>query len=123
MVPLRARIAERLNQSGPTVSQTVARMELKQLLHVTATDRRLELSEGGRRLATRVMRKHRLAECRPVAVARAGTGWPSTRIAVEGHPVQSAEGVREARPRGETRGGAGRRQAGNSAWSSSSATL
>ena len=27
IVPMRARIAERLNQSGPTVSQTVARME------------------------------------------------------------------------------------------------
>ena len=27
VVPLRARIAERLGQSGPTVSQTVARME------------------------------------------------------------------------------------------------
>jgi DtxR family transcriptional regulator, Mn-dependent transcriptional regulator len=27
IVPLRARIAERLSQSGPTVSQTVARME------------------------------------------------------------------------------------------------
>jgi DtxR family Mn-dependent transcriptional regulator len=27
IVPLRARIAERLHQSGPTVSQTVARME------------------------------------------------------------------------------------------------
>ena len=27
VVPLRARIAERLNHSGPTVSQTVARME------------------------------------------------------------------------------------------------
>ena len=27
VVPMRARIAERLGQSGPTVSQTVARME------------------------------------------------------------------------------------------------
>ena len=27
IIPLRARIAERLHQSGPTVSQTVARME------------------------------------------------------------------------------------------------
>ena len=30
--PLRARIAERLHQSGPTVSQTVARMERDGLL-------------------------------------------------------------------------------------------
>ncbi|NHI19642.1 metal-dependent transcriptional regulator [Phycicoccus endophyticus] len=59
--PLRARIAERLGHSGPTVSQTVARMERDGLLHV-AGDRHLELSELGRTLATRVMRKHRIAE-------------------------------------------------------------
>ncbi len=62
IVPLRARIAERLAQSGPTVSQTVARMERDGLLHV-AGDRQLALSEMGRVLAMRVMRKHRLAEC------------------------------------------------------------
>lgn len=61
IVPLRARIAERLNQSGPTVSQTVARMERDDLVHLDA-DRHLELTEQGKLLATRVMRKHRLAE-------------------------------------------------------------
>ncbi|MYR05810.1 dihydrofolate reductase [Gordonia sp. SID5947] len=61
IVPLRARIAERLEQSGPTVSQTVARMERDGLLHV-AGDRHLELTERGRDLAVAVMRKHRLAE-------------------------------------------------------------
>ncbi len=61
VVPLRARIAERLGQSGPTVSQTVARMERDGLMHV-ADDRHLELTEQGRHEATRVMRKHRLAE-------------------------------------------------------------
>lgn len=61
IVPLRARIAERLNQSGPTVSQTVARMERDGLVSVEG-DRHLELSPAGRILATRVMRKHRLAE-------------------------------------------------------------
>ncbi|PSK98239.1 DtxR family iron (metal) dependent repressor [Haloactinopolyspora alba] len=61
IVPLRARIAERLHQSGPTVSQTVARMERDGLLHVDE-DRHLELSEKGSLLATRVMRKHRLVE-------------------------------------------------------------
>ena len=61
IVPLRARIAERLLQSGPTVSQTVARMERDGLLTVQG-DRHLELTEEGLRLATRVMRKHRLAE-------------------------------------------------------------
>jgi DtxR family transcriptional regulator, Mn-dependent transcriptional regulator len=61
VVPLRARIAERLGHSGPTVSQTVARMERDGLLHVSG-DRHLELTESGRAKATRVMRKHRLAE-------------------------------------------------------------
>ncbi|PRY53476.1 DtxR family iron (metal) dependent repressor [Knoellia remsis] len=61
ITPLRARIAERLGHSGPTVSQTVARMERDGLLQV-AGDRHIELSEEGRRLATRVMRKHRIAE-------------------------------------------------------------
>jgi DtxR family Mn-dependent transcriptional regulator len=62
IVPLRARIAERLHQSGPTVSQTVARMERDGLLSVQG-DRHLQLSDQGRELATAVMRKHRLAEC------------------------------------------------------------
>src|SRR6059058_2005579 len=61
IVPLRARIAERLRQSGPTVSQTVARMERDGLVTVQG-DRHLELTTEGMRLATRVMRKHRLAE-------------------------------------------------------------
>ncbi len=61
IVPLRARIAERLHQSGPTVSQTVARMERDGLVTVEG-DRHLELTDEGMRLATRVMRKHRLAE-------------------------------------------------------------
>jgi DtxR family transcriptional regulator, Mn-dependent transcriptional regulator len=61
VVPLRARIAERLGQSGPTVSQTVARMERDGLV-VVAGDRHLELTEPGRARAVSVMRKHRLAE-------------------------------------------------------------
>ncbi|MCY7396676.1 MAG: metal-dependent transcriptional regulator [Nocardioides sp.] len=61
IVPLRARIAERLHQSGPTVSQTVARMERDGLVTVQG-DRHLMLTDDGARLATRVMRKHRLAE-------------------------------------------------------------
>ena len=59
--PLRARIAERLEHSGPTVSQTVARMERDELL-IVDSDRSLELTESGRELATSVMRKHRLEE-------------------------------------------------------------
>lgn len=61
IVPLRARIAERLGHSGPTVSQTVARMERDGLL-VVSGDRHLELTPAGSAKATRVMRKHRLAE-------------------------------------------------------------
>jgi DtxR family transcriptional regulator, Mn-dependent transcriptional regulator len=61
ILPLRARIAERLHQSGPTVSQTVARMERDGLVTVEG-DRHLELTEVGRMQAVRVMRKHRLAE-------------------------------------------------------------
>src|SRR5271154_7093727 len=61
VVPLRARIAERLAQSGPTVSQTVARMERDGLV-VVAGDRHLELTDSGRGRAVAVMRKHRLAE-------------------------------------------------------------
>ena len=61
VTPLRARIAERLGQSGPTVSQTVARMERDGLVHVES-DRHLALTETGRRRAVAVMRKHRLAE-------------------------------------------------------------
>lgn len=59
--PLRARIAERLRQSGPTVSQTVSRMERDGLLTVEG-DRQLVLTELGRQKAVGVMRKHRLAE-------------------------------------------------------------
>jgi len=61
IVPMRARIAERLGHSGPTVSQTVARMERDGLLLLSG-DRHLELTDPGRFKATRVMRKHRLAE-------------------------------------------------------------
>lgn len=72
IVPMRARIAERLSQSGPTVSQTVARMERDGLL-VVEGDRHLELTTTGREAATRVMRKHRLAECLLVEVL--GMPW------------------------------------------------
>ena len=61
VTPMRARIAEQLGHSGPTVSQTVARMERDGLVHL-GDDRRLELTELGRTTAVRVMRKHRLAE-------------------------------------------------------------
>src|SRR5664279_1532018 len=64
IVPLRARIAERLGHSGPTVSQTVARME---------RDGLLALAGDRRQRAVRVMRKHRLFERRLVDVL--GLEW------------------------------------------------
>ncbi len=77
VVPLRARIAERLQQSGPTVSQTVARMQRDSLVWV-ADDRRLVMTELGRRRAVSVMRKHRLAECLLVAVI--GLQWEDVHV-------------------------------------------
>ncbi|HUZ38248.1 MAG TPA: metal-dependent transcriptional regulator [Streptosporangiaceae bacterium] len=77
IVPLRARIAERLGQSGPTVSQTVARMERDELVRLEG-DRQLVLTETGRTLATGVMRKHRLAECLLVGVI--GLPWEEVHV-------------------------------------------
>lgn len=71
--PLRARIAERLKQSGPTVSQTVSRMERDGLVSVHQ-DRHLELSEAGLARAIEVMRRHRLAERLLTDVI--GLEWP-----------------------------------------------
>ncbi|ROS21755.1 metal-dependent transcriptional regulator [Cellulomonas sp. PhB150] len=73
ITPLRARIAERLGHSGPTVSQTVARMERDGLV-VVSGDRHLELTEVGHGKAVRVMRKHRLAERLLTDVV--GLEWP-----------------------------------------------
>ena len=70
--PMRARIAERLDHSGPTVSQTVARMERDGLLSLR-DDRQLEFSDVGRLTAIEVMRKHRLAEQLLLEVI--GLGW------------------------------------------------
>ncbi len=61
IVPLRARISERLGHSGPTVSQTIGRMERDGLV-VVEGDRHLELTPDGRSKAIHVLRKHRLAE-------------------------------------------------------------
>ncbi len=60
--PRRARIVERLHQAGPTVSQTVARMERDGLL--TLRDgRTIELTDEGFIESRNVMRRHRLSEC------------------------------------------------------------
>lgn len=72
IVPMRARIAERLDHSGPTVSQTVARMERDGLLRVEE-NRTLSFTDEGRLMAIEVMRKHRLAELLLLEVI--GLGW------------------------------------------------
>src|ERR1700712_3803653 len=94
ITPLRARIAERLHQSGPTVSQTVARMQRDGLVTVQG-DRHLELTPEGRRLATRVMRKHRLAERLLVDVI--GLEWEDVHVeACRWEQVMSETGERRA---------------------------
>lgn len=62
IAPMRARIAERLEQSSPTVSQTVARMERDGLLTLS-DDRVIQLTDAGRAEGVRVMRRHRITEC------------------------------------------------------------
>jgi len=58
---LRARVAERLHLSAPSVSEGVSRLEEQGLLRLTE-DRTVELTDRGREWASSVMRKHRLAE-------------------------------------------------------------
>jgi DtxR family Mn-dependent transcriptional regulator len=55
-----ARIAERLGRSAPTVSEMLER--LTEDGYVTRQGRRLDLTQSGRNLAEKVVRKHRLAE-------------------------------------------------------------
>jgi DtxR family Mn-dependent transcriptional regulator len=61
VVPLRARIVERLGVSAPAVSETVKRLEREGYLTLDA-DRVLHLTESGRAYATSMLRRHRLAE-------------------------------------------------------------
>ncbi|WP_353065289.1 metal-dependent transcriptional regulator [Arcanobacterium hippocoleae] len=58
---MRARIVERLGQSGPTVSETVARLE-RDGLFVMPDGKHIEFTERGRELAADVMRRHRVSE-------------------------------------------------------------
>ena len=61
IVPMRARIVERLGVSAPAVSETVKRLEREGFLTMD-TDRVLHLTVSGRAYATTVLRRHRLAE-------------------------------------------------------------
>jgi DtxR family Mn-dependent transcriptional regulator len=61
IVPLRARLVERLGLTAASVSETVARLEDQGYVHL-AGDRSVQLTAKGRGLATTVVRRHRLAE-------------------------------------------------------------
>ena len=61
IVPMRARLVERLNVSAPAVSETVKRLEREGYLTLD-DDRVLHLTETGRAYATSMLRRHRLAE-------------------------------------------------------------
>ena len=61
IVPMRARIVERLGVSAPAVSETVKRLEREGFLTMDR-DRVLHLTVSGRAYATTVLRRHRLAE-------------------------------------------------------------
>ena len=61
VVPLRARLVERLGLSAPTVSETVQRL-IDHGYVVMRAGHRLELTEAGAAIATSVVRRHRLAE-------------------------------------------------------------
>ena len=73
IVPMRARIVERLGVSAPAVSETVKRLEREGYLTMDA-DRVLHLTETGRTYATSMLRKHRLAEVLLVEVLK--VPWP-----------------------------------------------
>lgn len=56
---IQARIAERLEVSRPAVSEMIRRMETEGLISIGST---ISLTDAGRTLAERVVRRHRLAE-------------------------------------------------------------
>ena len=57
---IQARIAERLSVSRPAVSEMIKRMEVEGL--VALDGHRIDLTPAGRKLAERVVRKHRIIE-------------------------------------------------------------
>ena len=59
--PLRARLVERLGISAPAVSETVARLSAAGYTELLE-DRSIRLTPKGRKLATTIVRRHRLAE-------------------------------------------------------------
>jgi DtxR family Mn-dependent transcriptional regulator len=61
ILPLRARLVERLGVTAPAVSETVKRLEREGYVTLDE-DRVLHLTESGRDYAMAVLRRHRLAE-------------------------------------------------------------
>ena len=61
VVPIRARLVERLGLSAPAVSETVNRLVDNGYAELL-DDRSLRLTEKGREVATSIVRRHRLAE-------------------------------------------------------------
>jgi DtxR family Mn-dependent transcriptional regulator len=61
IVPMRARLVERLGLSAAAVSETIGRLADQGYVSL-ADDRSLQLTVKGRGLATTVVRRHRLAE-------------------------------------------------------------
>jgi DtxR family Mn-dependent transcriptional regulator len=61
VVPMRARLVERLGVSAPAVSETVRRLEREGYLTLDE-DRVMHLTDTGRAYATSMLRRHRLAE-------------------------------------------------------------
>lgn len=57
---IQARIAERLNVSRPAVSEMIRKMEREGL--ISSDSGQIELTADGQSLATRVVRRHRIAE-------------------------------------------------------------
>ena len=69
IVPMRARIVERLGVSAPAVSETVKRLEREGYLTLDV-ERVLHLTPTGRAYATSMLRRHRLAELLLVEVLK-----------------------------------------------------
>jgi DtxR family Mn-dependent transcriptional regulator len=61
VVPMRARLVERLGLSAAAVSETIGRLSDHGFVELRG-DRSLHLTDKGRSLATTVVRRHRLAE-------------------------------------------------------------
>src|SRR5215471_9637422 len=61
VVPMRARLVERLGLSAAAVSETIARLEEHGFVELNK-DRSLKLTDTGRALASPVVRRHRSPE-------------------------------------------------------------